>query len=139
LEGTFYMTGLPNIGLASSQNRRDAATPVAAVRLGVAQGTPKAGPVATAGPAQQPAATQQPKSAPTQEELQKLASAIQQKFSAVSTDLQFSVDSESGKSIVTMTDKRTKEVVWQFPSEEAMKLAKAMDQYQKGQMISRKA
>ena len=38
-----------------------------------------------------------------------------------------------------MTDKHTKEVVWQFPSEEAIKLAKAMDQYQKGQVLSRKA
>jgi len=89
--------------------------------------------------AQQPAAAQQSKATPTQEELQKLANAIQQKFSAVSTDLQFSVDAESGKSIVTMTDKHTKEVVWQFPSEEAIKLAKAMDQYQKGQVLSRKA
>ncbi|MEI8158356.1 MAG: flagellar protein FlaG [Burkholderiales bacterium] len=133
------MSALPHIGIASSQNRRDTAAPVAAVRPGAAQAPPKVDRVATAGPVQQPAATQQPKAAPTQEELQKLATAIQQKFSAVSTDLQFSVDSESGKSIVTMTDKRTKEVVWQFPSEEAMKLAKAMDQYQKGQMISRTA
>ena len=133
------MSALPHIGIASSQNRRDTAAPVAAVRLGVAQGPPKAVQVATAGPVPQPATTTQAKAVPTQEELQKLASAIQQKFSAVSTDLQFSVDSESGKSIVTMTDKRTKEIVWQFPSEEAMKLAKAMDQYQKGQMISRTA
>jgi len=126
------------MGSASSRNRLDTTASVAVVRPRVVQGLPKAGQVEATRSVLQPAATQQPKATPTQEDLQKLASAIQQKFLTVSTDLHFSVDSESGKSIVTMTDKHTKEVVWQFPSEEAMKLAKAMDQYQKGLMVHRK-
>ena len=133
------MTGFLTTGSTSRQARLETVTPAVNVRPGRTQGPPKTGRGSATPSAQEPATSQQPKATPTQEDLQKIASAIQQKFSAVSTDLEFSVDSESGKSIVTMTDKHTKEVVWQFPSEEAMKLAKAMDQYQKGQVISRKA
>jgi flagellar protein FlaG len=72
------------------------------------------------------------------DELKNLASEIQRKVSAVSSDLQFSVDQETGKDLIRVTDRTTKKIVWQFPSEEALNITRALDQYQKGVMLNRK-
>jgi flagellar protein FlaG len=73
------------------------------------------------------------------EELTSLASEIQRKISAISSDLQFSVDKETGKDLIRVTDRETKKIVWQFPTEEALNITKALDRYQKGVMLNRKA
>lgn len=73
------------------------------------------------------------------DDLKNLASEIQRKVSTISSDLQFSVDQETGKDLIRVTDRTTKKVVWQFPSEEALNITKALDQYQKGVMLNRKA
>jgi flagellar protein FlaG len=78
------------------------------------------------------------KRALSSDELKNLASEIQRKVSAVSSDLQFSVDEETGKDLIRVTDRTTKKIVWQFPSEEALNITKALDQYQKGVMLNRK-
>lgn len=84
-------------------------------------------------------APQSVKAALSSDELKNLASEIQRKVSAISSDLQFSVDQETGKDLIRVTDRTTKKVVWQFPSEEALNITKALDQYQKGVMLNRKA
>ncbi len=38
-----------------------------------------------------------------------------------------------------MTDKSTNTVIWQFPSEVALQVAKELDQYRQGLVINRKA
>lgn len=43
---------------------------------------------------------------------------------SVSRDLEFEVDSSTGTSIVTVTDRQTDEVIRQFPSEEIMAIAR---------------
>ena len=93
-------------------------------------------------PVKQSAATaahQTGKVALSTDELSNLASEIQRKVSSISSDLQFSVDQETGKDLIRVTDRTTKKVVWQFPSEEALNITKALDQYQKGVMLNRKA
>ena len=85
------------------------------------------------------AAPQSVKVALSSDELKNLASEIQRKVSAISSDLQFSVDQETGKDLIRVTDRTTKKIVWQFPSEEALNITKALDQYQKGVMLNRKA
>ena len=93
-------------------------------------------------PAKQAAANAAPQSAKvalSSDELKNLASEIQRKVSAISSDLQFSVDQETGKDLIRVTDRTTKKVVWQFPSEDALHITKALDQYQKGVMLNRKA
>lgn len=77
--------------------------------------------------------------APTPEALDKMVSAMQRKVTGISADLQFSIDKETGKTIVKLTDESTKELIWQFPSEEAMQITKALDQYQRGLLVNRKA
>lgn len=42
-------------------------------------------------------------------------------------DLNFSVDEDSGRTVVTVTDSVTEEVVRQIPSEEALRIAKAIE------------
>jgi flagellar protein FlaG len=96
----------------------------------------KAGAVA---PAAVQAAPKAVKAALSSDELKHLASEIQRKVSSIASDLQFSVDEETGKDLIRVTDRTTKKIVWQFPSEEALKITKALDQYQKGVMLNHRA
>jgi flagellar protein FlaG len=75
----------------------------------------------------------------TSDELNKLVSEMQRKVNTLSPQLQFSIDKESGKSIVKVTDSSTKEVIWQFPSEEALQITKEIDRFQQGMLVNRKA
>jgi flagellar protein FlaG len=81
-----------------------------------------------------PAATQQP---PGPDALQKLVDTMQTKAKSAGSDLQFSIDQESGRSIVRVTERSSKDVIWQFPSEEALQVTKELDRFQS--MLSRKA
>jgi uncharacterized FlaG/YvyC family protein len=72
----------------------------------------------------------------TPDDLQELVADIQRKVASFSPELQFSIDQKSGQPIVTMTDKTTNQVVWQFPSEEAMQVRKALDQFQRGTLLN---
>ena len=46
------------------------------------------------------------------------------------TNLRFSVDKSTGKTIVSVVDAETMEVVRQIPAEEVMKMARALDRMQ---------
>jgi len=52
--------------------------------------------------------------------------------------LQFNIDDETGKTIVKVVDATTNELIRQFPSEEMLSIAKAIDQM-KGLLIQQKA
>jgi flagellar protein FlaG len=77
--------------------------------------------------------------AATADDLQNLLDQMQSKLANVSPDLQFSIDQDSGKTLLTMTDRATKEVIWQVPSEVAMRISKTLDQFQKGVLLSSQA
>ena len=55
---------------------------------------------------------------------------LQDFVSGVRGDIQFSMDSDSGKTVVKVIDRSTHEVLRQFPSEEAIQLARALDKFQ---------
>lgn len=74
-------------------------------------------------PAPQPAS-------PTKEEVREAVKEIQQNTGSNSTNLQFSVDEASGRTIVSVIDSETRQVVRQIPSEEIMRMARAMDRMQ---------
>jgi flagellar protein FlaG len=107
--------------LAGSQ-----AAPLAGVRV-PATATPTATPVAQ--PDQGDSTATAAKSVPGQEELKKLVSAMQSKVAQTASDLEFSIDKESGKSIVKVTERASKEVIWQFPSEQALQVTRELDRY----------
>lgn len=51
-------------------------------------------------------------------------------LSVRSQSLEFTVDEESNRTIVSVIDKETQEVIRQMPSREALEIAKALDQLQ---------
>lgn len=89
---------------------------------------------------QQPGAVAAPaKVTPTPDELKVIVNELQSRIDIHSSDLQFSVDEDSGKAIVKVTDRSTKDVIWQFPSEDALQAAKELDRFQQGLLLNRKA
>ena len=58
--------------------------------------------------------------------------------SLVNDSVQFSVDNETGKTVVKVIDKSTEEVLRQIPSEEMLAIAKALDDI-KGLLVRQKA
>jgi flagellar protein FlaG len=75
--------------------------------------------------------TPEPKSElPTKEEVREAVKEIRQNVGGNSTNLQFTVDEASGRTIVSVIDSETRQVVRQIPSEEIMRMARAMDRMQ---------
>ena len=56
----------------------------------------------------------------------------------INSAVQFSMDKESGSTVVKVLDTMTKEVIRQIPSEEMLAIAKALNQFQ-GLLIKQKA
>jgi flagellar protein FlaG len=82
---------------------------------------------------------EQARKAPTQNELQK---AVDQANTAIkskgSNELRFSIDKDSGVSIVKIVDQKTGETLRQIPSQEMLEIAKSIDQM-KGLLIKQTA
>ncbi len=93
---------------------------------------------AAAAPALRSAAPTAPPVRPGADELRSLVKEMQAKVNGATSALEFSVDQDSGKSIVKVTERTTKQVIWQFPSEQALQVTKELDRYQ-GALLSRKA
>lgn len=53
--------------------------------------------------------------------------------------VEFSLDSDSHRTIIKVVDQNTKEVLRQIPSEEALEIAKALGGTQQGLLIRQKA
>jgi flagellar protein FlaG len=62
-------------------------------------------------------------------ELKKLVGDMQSKLSGASSNLEFTVDKDSGRSVVKVTERTTNEVIWQFPSEQALQVSKELGHY----------
>jgi flagellar protein FlaG len=88
-----------------------------------------------------PEASQAPAKAPvnalSKEEVARQVQALQAKMDKLNPALAFVVDEDSGRALIQLTDRTTKEVILQFPSEAALQISKALDQFQKGQLINR--
>lgn len=61
-------------------------------------------------------------------QLQEMVDKISQTIQSIAKDLQFSVDEETGESVVKVVDAKTKEVIRQFPSEEILAISKRLDE-----------
>ncbi len=61
-------------------------------------------------------------------ELNDAVTALQKAMAPMAQDLQFSVDKDTGETVIKVTDKTTKEVVRQIPSKEALEMAKNLDE-----------
>jgi flagellar protein FlaG len=76
------------------------------------------------------AAVQKAAPAPTLEQVNQAVSNINKSLQTLSQDVVFSVDNDSNRTIVKVVDQRTKEVIRQIPSPEALEIAKALDTVQ---------
>lgn len=72
------------------------------------------------------------------EELEAAVSSVREYIKPFNSDLQFSVNDDTDKVIVTVVDSETKEVIRQIPSEEMLAIAKALDSI-KGLFIKQQA
>jgi len=79
----------------------------------------------------------QPKPA-SKEQVEQAVKDIRKVVSTVSSDLQFSVDKDSGRTVVKVVDSKTKEVIRQIPGEEVLALRRALDKM-KGVLFSMEA
>ena len=75
---------------------------------------------------------------PSQEQVKQAVEAVQQAVKPVAQNLQFSIDKETGKTIVSVVDSVTQEVIRQIPGEEILAIAKAIDRMQ-GLLVRQKA
>ncbi|QBC45006.1 flagellar protein FlaG [Iodobacter fluviatilis] len=77
-----------------------------------------------------PDAVQALKPAADAKEVKQAVEKLNQAVQGFSDSLQFSVEEETKLPIVKLIDTKTKEVIRQFPSEEAISIAKAIDRFQ---------
>ncbi len=75
-------------------------------------------------------AAKAPSSAQRNEEVKQSVEKINKTIQALARNLQFSVDEDTKMNVVKVIDTDTKDVIRQFPSEEALAIAKALDKLQ---------
>lgn len=83
-------------------------------------------------------AVQQTKGAVNADSLRHATEKINQTIRMMNSNLQFTVDQDTGMDVVKVVDTESKVVIRQFPSEEVLAIAKALDQLQ-GLLIREKA
>jgi flagellar protein FlaG len=84
-------------------------------------------------------AAQQAAPVPSLEQVNQAVNNINKAMNTMSQNLEFSVDSDSQRTIVKVVDQQTKEVLRQIPSLEALEIAKALDHVIQGLLIKQKA
>ncbi len=75
----------------------------------------------------------EPKSPQTtvpEQEVKHAVEQIQEAVNNLAQNLQFSIDEDTGKTVVKILDSQTQEVIRQFPSEEAIAIARTLDKVQ---------
>lgn len=72
------------------------------------------------------------------EQMQMAVAEIRKAVAPVARNLQFSIDKETGKTIVKIVDAETNEVIRQIPGDEVIAIARAIDRMQ-GLLIKQKA
>lgn len=88
-------------------------------------------------PARSPAPQVQPVRL-TAEQVEQVVKEMKQVVEPLAQNLEFSIDKDTGQTIVKVIDTTTKEIVRQIPSEELLTIAHSIDKL-KGLLLSRKA
>lgn len=82
--------------------------------------------------------TQAQKTEATRQQVEQAAKEVNEFLKPINNSLQFKVDDDTGKTVVKVIDTVTEDVIRQFPSEEMLAIAKAIDQM-KGLLVHQKA
>lgn len=68
-----------------------------------------------------------PPEQPARDKLEAATKSVRQFVETINSNLDFSVDHDTGQLVVKIIDRATKEVIRQIPSEEMLSIAKALD------------
>ena len=119
---------------APTVNFGNAGSPVVAVSV------PQTGSV-PAEPAQvaQPPVASQPAAQPSNAQIQSAVDKINQAMLQTNTGVEFSIDSDSNRTVVKVVDSKTGDTIKQFPSKEMIAISQSIDQFQKGLLLTQKA
>lgn len=79
--------------------------------------------------------------APSKEQVDRALQDVRDAVKPMAQDLQFEIDSDTGKTVVKIIDAATKDVIRQFPSEELLAIAKGLEKFEKlqGMLLQQKA
>ena len=98
---------------------------------------PVAAPRTEAAPAAVPQAAA--KSAPSPAELQSMVASANKAMQKVDSNLAFSVDESTNKTVITVSEKTTGQVIMQFPTEDMLSITRAIDSAQQGILLKQQA
>jgi flagellar protein FlaG len=115
----------------------------AATNVQATAGFKQPGPAALSGtimpaPVQTTGAVQRSAPAPSMDQVKQAVQDINKSLQSLSQGLEFSIDADSKRTVVKVIDPQTREVIRQMPSEQALDIAKALDQVL-GKLIREKA
>lgn len=85
------------------------------------------------------AAKQVAEQQPTSAQMQNVLDSINKALKQSNKNLEFSMDSETNRSVVKLVDSETGDVIRQFPSEEALAISRAIDRIQQGLLLKQEA
>jgi flagellar protein FlaG len=112
---------IDTIGSATSARQADRA-PVS-TDAAVAQGAARAPATAV----ETAAAVKAPSAAPSLDQVNEAVSQLNKSSQAKSQGIEFSIDTDSKRTVVKVVDQTTKEVLRQIPTPEALEIAKALE------------
>lgn len=75
---------------------------------------------------------------PSSAELKAAVDAINTAVQQSNRNLEFSVDSDTNRTVVRMVDTSTGELIRQFPSESVLEIARGIEQFQQGLLLTQK-
>ena len=114
----------------TSANTNPGAAPVLVAKYVQSATLPPSAGVTAPAPTQSADAVKRAEAPPSEEQVTEALASINTALAERSQDLSFSVDKDSARTVVTITDKNTQEVIRQMPTREAMEIAKALDKLQ---------
>lgn len=117
---------IDTIGNASPARVAD--RPAASSESATAQGATRAPAV----PVETANAVKAPSAMPSEEQVNDALSKLNKAPQAQANNLEFSVDQDTKRTVVKVIDQTTKEVLRQFPTKEALAIAKALEEQNQG-------
>jgi flagellar protein FlaG len=79
-----------------------------------------------------------PTSPPNADQVRQAVDQANAALKSITSNLEFTIDSSTGKTVVRVVDSSTQQVIRQFPSEEMLSIARAVDRLQ-GMLLKQKA
>ena len=76
---------------------------------------------------------------PSAAQLRSVVDSINQALKQSNKNLEFTVDAETKDPVVKLVDSETGDVIRQYPSEEALSIARSIDDFQQGMLIKQEA